>query len=243
MAPSCDKMKCGDNLAYDFQAILDESGLELKESMYASFARYYDLLMEGNAKCNLTAITDKEEVYRKHFLDSLALAKVKKMSEQTLLDVGSGAGFPSLPLKIAFPKLRVTIVDSLGKRIAFLEDLVMKLGLNDVSIVKGRAEEYGSKNSFDIVTARAVAKMNILTELCLPFVKPGGSFLAMKSSDCHEELEKAKRGIAILGGKITDIIEYDLGIDGKRSIIIIDKIKKSADIYPRLYAKISKNPL
>ncbi|HRX92439.1 MAG TPA: 16S rRNA (guanine(527)-N(7))-methyltransferase RsmG [Candidatus Izemoplasmatales bacterium] len=230
-------------MADEFDDILLGSDLEITSEEEKTFARYYDLLAEGNTRSNLTAITGKEEVYRKHFLDSLSLAKIVDFHGKTILDVGSGAGFPSLPLKIVFPDLQVTIIESLGKRVSFLIDLTEKLGLENVKIIYGRAEEYSQKNMFDIVTARAVAKMNILTELCLPFVKNGGVFLAMKNASCEKEVEEAKEAIRILGGKMDKIVRYPISAGCEHAVVVIKKEKPTSAGYPRPFAKIKKHPL
>ncbi|TXX29194.1 16S rRNA (guanine(527)-N(7))-methyltransferase RsmG, partial [Escherichia coli] len=195
-------------LPEEFQKQLSIQGIELSSEQLKQFATYYDRLIEWNQKMNLTAITDQKEVYLKHFYDSISLAFVTAFKEDAhLCDVGSGAGFPSIPLKIIFPQLKITIVDSLNKRITFLQTLVADLGLKDVYLFHDRAETFGQKEfreSFDYVTARAVARLNILTELCLPLVKKNGYFFALKAAKSEEELIEAKSAIALLGGKFIE---------------------------------------
>ncbi len=207
------------------------------------FNKYYNILIEGNKITNLTRITDETEVYYKHFYDSIILSKWFDLSNKTLLDVGSGAGFPSIPLKIIEPSLDITIVDSLNKRILFLTELIEKLNLEDIKLIHGRAEEFPYKNHFDLVTSRAVAKLNILIELTLPFVRVGGYFIAYKSIRYKEELEEATTGIKKLGGEIESIKEYLISEDEMHVLILIKKIKPTSSNYPRIYGKIKKNPL
>ena len=195
---------------------------------------------------NLTAITEREEVYIKHFLDSLFITKAIDITKPfSLCDVGSGAGFPSIPLAIVTNNAKVTIIDALNKRINFINDLAQKLNLDNVNAIHARAEDYAKekREDFDYVTARAVARLNVLVELCLPLVKVGGLFIAMKTQD-EDELNEAKNAISILGGKIENIISFNLPNDyGKRSIIIIKKIKNTPSKYPRGFSKIKERPL
>ncbi|WP_273341294.1 16S rRNA (guanine(527)-N(7))-methyltransferase RsmG [Alloiococcus otitis] len=233
-----------------FQKQVKADGFDLNQDQLDQFDRYLKLLQEWNEKVNLTAITESEEVYLKHFYDSICLAKYVDLasSDFRLCDVGSGAGFPALPLKILFPNLRVTIVDSLRKRIDFLEVLVEALGLTGVDLYHDRAETFGQNKdfraSFDYTTARAVARMNVLAELCLPLNKLGGTFIAMKASSAPEELEEAKAAIATLGGKVREDAAFDLPEDGgTRHMIIIDKKKESPNKYPRKPGTPNKKPL
>ncbi len=218
-------------------------GVQLTSEMLVQYKTYYDYLMERNAVMNLTAITDKEEVYSKHFFDSLCLLKAGSLSNMSILDVGSGAGFPAIPLKIAIPSIKVTIVDALQKRIDFLSTLSEKLGIQDNALIHGRIEEFDQRNSFDLVTARAVAKLNVLTELCLPFVKVGGRFIAMKSINYEEELNEATLAIRRLGGQLKTVTLYPIDDKISHVLIIIDKIKPTPDGYPRAYAQIKNKPL
>jgi len=213
------------------------------EAMMKQFALYHDFLVQKNTVMNLTAITEKEEIYRKHFLDSLMLNRAFMPVNQTILDVGSGAGFPSIPLKIVYPNLKITIIDSLDKRIQFLTELLQILAIQDVRLLHGRAEELELKNSFDLVTARAVARLNILTELCLPFVKVGGLFIAMKATGCVEELAEAKNAIALLGGRIEREIVCPLDAETNHVLLLIRKMRPTESKYPRIFAQIKKKPL
>jgi len=224
-----------------FIELLGELGITVTENQYQQFQKYYEILIEWNDKINLTAITDIEDVFMKHFYDSVCLVKAIDINHQTLLDVGSGAGFPSIPLKILFPELKVTIIDALNKRIKFLEILVKELDV-EAELIHGRAEDYKRKHCFDIVTARAVANMQMLTELCLPFAKVNGVFAAMKGPRLVEELPGSLNAITVLGGKVKETIEYDID-DQKRSIVVIDKIQKSSPKYPRKFNQIKSNPL
>ena len=235
-----------------FQQALADHGITLSAEQMQQFADYYQLLVETNEHVNLTRITEKDEVYLKHFYDSItgAFAEPRLESEElTLCDIGAGAGFPSLPLKIAFPQLKVTIVDSLNKRIAFLEALVAKLGLTDVTLIHDRAETFSAKNSpyrekFDIVTARAVARLSVLSELCLPAAKISGEFIAYKASAAPEELQQGGAAIKQLGGKVQKTVTLTLlETDEERNIIVIDKIKATPNKYPRRPGLASKKPI
>ena len=217
----------------EFQNILKEKGIEVSEHQLQQFQKYYEILVEWNEKMNLTAITDKEDVYLKHFYDSITIAFDFDFNNQTLIDVGAGAGFPSVPLKILYPNLKITIVDSLNKRITFLNHLFKELELDNCQAVAARAEEYAKdhRESVDIVMARAVARLNILDELCLPLVKKNGYFLSLK-------------GIQLLGGQIESTHDFTLANhDDFRSNIIIKKVKETPKKYPRMFSKIKKSPL
>ena len=221
--------------------------ISLNELQIEQFNKYYNLLIEKNKIMNLTAITEHDEVYIKHFLDSLFITKaINNNNPYTILDVGSGAGFPSIPLAIVDKNANVTIIDALNKRINFLNDLVKYIGINNVIAYHKRAEEYAveKRESFDYVTARAVARLNVLSELCLPLVKIGGYFIAMKGQGGKEELDEAKNAVKILGGSVERIIEVSLPDDlGKREIILIKKIKPTSNKYPREFKKIKERPL
>lgn len=234
----------------EFEKELDRRGLPITKEKMIQFERYLELLQEWNEKINLTAITSQEEAYLKHFYDSLTVGLYIDFSDRvhSLCDVGSGAGFPSIPLKIMYPSLKVTIVDSLKKRIGFLETLVSSLNLENVSLYHDRAETFGQnkqfRQSFDFVTARAVARMSILAEFCLPITKKGGTFIAMKAAHANEELENAKHAIAILGGKVREDVQFDLPKHaGERHIILIDKKKETPNKYPRKPGTPNKTPL
>ena len=230
----------------NFNELLSQIDINLSDRQLEQFDIYFKFLVEYNEVVNLTAITEEEEVYIKHFYDSILLSKVIDLnSVDTLCDVGSGAGFPSIPLKILFPHLAVTIVDGLDKRITFLNKLVLKLGLSGVNLVHGRAEEYAKdhRESFDVVTARAVARANILNELCIPLVKVGGHFVSMKGKNANEEIAEGN-SLSILKGKIIKQNEYYLPKEeSKRVLILINHYEECPKKYPRAYASIKKNPL
>ncbi|MBR6071360.1 MAG: 16S rRNA (guanine(527)-N(7))-methyltransferase RsmG [Acholeplasmatales bacterium] len=230
----------------EFNELVKNLDLSLSDAMLLKYEKYYNKLVEVNKYMNLTAIVDKNEVYIKHFYDSLSLnLAINNLNGIKICDVGAGAGFPSVPLAIARDDINVTIIDSLNKRINFLNDLVKELNINNVIAVHSRAEDFAQNNreSFDVVTARAVARLNILSELCLPLVKVGGLFVAMKS-DNKEEIEEGKSAINALGGQIEKIIEFDLPYDmGKRNVIIIRKVRETNKKYPRMFSKIKERPL
>lgn len=219
--------------------------LNLSEDQNLLFEKYYNKLIEFNSHTNLTTITEKVDVYYKHFYDSLTINDFIVKTDGSICDMGSGAGFPSIPLKIINPNLKVTIIDSSNKRIRFLQELVDLLKLSDVTLVHSRIEDYGIKNQakFDYVTARALGNLTLITELALPMLKEGGSFIAMKGSKGDEELLAAKNAIKVTGGKVVDKKYLELpGEYGLRSIYIINK-EKHVNGYPRLYQEILKNPL
>ena len=222
---------------------LKELNIELTFEQQELFRKYYEFLIQENKKYNLTAITDEEEVYYKHFYDSLTLIKTNLIKEGvSLCDIGSGAGFPGIPLKIIYPNLKLTIVESQTKKTEFLKKLVNFLELDNVEIINKRAEEYAHTKYFDVVTARAVADLSILNELCLPLVKKGGYFLAMKGN-YDEELKRTLNGINILGGKLIEVLSFELPKKmGKRNLIIIKK-EKMVQGYPRAFSQIKKKPL
>ncbi|GHH98119.1 16S rRNA (guanine(527)-N(7))-methyltransferase RsmG [Neobacillus kokaensis] len=232
-----------------FIASLKEKGLSLTEKQLNQFEKYYETLVEWNEKMNLTAITDKEDVYLKHFYDSITAGFYFDFTKPLrLADVGAGAGFPSIPLKIVFPEIEVTIVDSLNKRISFLNHLANVLGLEKVQFVHDRAETFGVnpkyRESFDVVTARAVARMSVLSELCLPLVKVGGHFLALKAANAEEELTAGKKAIATLGGKVESMSTFILPIEeSERNILIIKKEKQTPKKYPRKPGTPGKTPI
>ena len=223
-------------------------GIDYDSVMDLKFNTFYEELIRVNEYMNLTAITERDEVYCKHFLDSLTILKAinNKNDNIKLLDVGSGAGFPAIPLAITTNNLDITIIDALGKRIKFLNELINKLELTNVKALHKRAEEYANemRESYDITTARAVARLPMLCELCLPLTKVGGCFIAMKAQSASLELEEAKKAIDILGGKLENVLELKLPNDiGTRAIIIIRKVKPTPAKYPRAFAKIKEKPL
>ena len=214
----------------------------------AQFEKYGNLLLEWNEKMNLTAITQPKEVVYKHFLDCLLFFKrVEVPVNATVIDVGTGAGFPGIVLKIARPDIKLTLLDSLNKRITFLNEVIDKLDLKDVTAVHMRAEEGAKKQQlremFDIATARAVAPLNVLSEYCLPYVKVGGMFVSLKGPQATEETQKALKAVSLLGGEKPQLFEEEIEQIGNRSIITIKKISQSPTKYPRNSAKIAKQPL
>ncbi|MDD6235887.1 MAG: 16S rRNA (guanine(527)-N(7))-methyltransferase RsmG [Clostridiales bacterium] len=222
-------------------------GFLLSDQQLAAFERYAELLVEWNQKINLTAITEPEEIAVKHFVDSLMLLKYIDLPENgSLIDVGTGAGFPGIPIKIYSPSVQVTLLDALNKRINFLDAVSKELGQEN-RCLHLRAEEGGRKpelrEQFDVATARAVASMTALAEYCLPYVKVGGVFAALKGFEIESELEEAKPAIKLLGGKIERVEQYTLAGELKRSVVVIKKISQSSTKYPRSSAKIAKNPL
>lgn len=224
-----------------------EAQLSFTEEQLAHFTRYYELLVETNKVMNLTAITEPEEVAVKHMVDSL-LAYEDGMQGKTLVDVGTGAGFPGVPLKIYCPSLRVTLVDSLGKRLRFLEQVIDELGLKGIRCEHLRAEDAGRskkhREQYDYVTARAVARLSVLSEYCLPLAKKGGQFIALKGSRFAEEIEEGEAAVKILGGKIISAEPVKLpGLDDGRAIIKIAKIKATPAQYPRKAGTPEKQPL
>jgi 16S rRNA (guanine527-N7)-methyltransferase len=232
-----------------FQTSLKEKGIELSEQQLKQFETYYELLVEWNEKMNLTAITDKEEVYLKHFYDSVTAGFYYNFHQPiTVCDVGAGAGFPAIPLKICFPEIRLTVVDSLNKRIGFLQHVVKELGLEHVTMHHDRAETFAHRpefrEQFDLVMARAVARLSVLAELCLPLVKKKGHFLAMKGANLPEEVKDGEKAVTLLGGKIRDIHSFLLPIEeSERNIVIIDKIKETPKKFPRKPGTPNKSPI
>ncbi|EHJ09124.1 16S rRNA (guanine(527)-N(7))-methyltransferase RsmG [Staphylococcus simiae] len=227
---------------------LKNHGIELTATQKEQFQTYYALLVEWNDKMNLTSITDEHDVYLKHFYDSITPSFYYDFNREiTVCDVGAGAGFPSIPLKIIFPQLKVTIVDSLNKRIQFLNHLAAELGLQNVSFIHDRAETFGKgvyRESYDVVTARAVARLSVLSELCIPLVKKGGQFIALKSSKGEEELEEAQFAIHVLGGNVEETYTFELPEDaGERQMFVINKQRQTPKKYPRKPGTPNKTPL
>ena len=233
-----------------FIAALKKAGILLTETQVKQFHQYYELLVETNEHVNLTAITEQHEVYLKHFFDSLTVAQYVtslQTTNQTLIDVGTGAGFPALPLKIAFPQLRVTLVDALQKRVRFLNTVVEALGLDHVTIVHGRAEDIGQeqrfREQFDYATARAVARTSVLAEYTLPFVKIGGQLLVMKGANAQQELGDGEKALHTLGRRFKEALDFQLPNGDKRFIQIIDKVQKTPKKYPRQAGTPNKKPI
>ena len=233
----------------EFYQLLSQQGIELTDRQKDQFERYFELLVEWNEKINLTAITDKNEVYLKHFYDSIApvLHGLIDNQELKLLDIGAGAGFPSLPMKIICPQLDVTIIDSLNKRINFLKLLAGELGLDKVHFYHGRAEDLAQDKAFraqfDLVTARAVARMQVLSELTIPYLKVGGKLLALKASNAPEELDEAKNALNLLFSKVQDNLSYALPNGDPRFITVVEKKKETPNKYPRKAGMPNKRPL
>ena len=230
-----------------FKKAREGEGINLTAEQYSQFDLYTELLLSWNEKMNLTAIKDEEGIAIKHFLDSLLLYREGGIKTPcTLIDVGTGAGFPAVPLKIFNSHIDITLLDSLNKRITFLNELTCMLGMHSTAI-HGRAEELGDKpqhrEKYDYATARAVAHLRELAEYCLPFVKLGGSFLAMKSGDIDTELAEAQNAIAIMGGRVEDVRRFSLPDGSARSVVIIKKVSPTPAGYPRPSAKIAKKPL
>lgn len=225
---------------------LQKLNINLTPKQISDLDYYCHFLIEYNQHTNLTAIKEENQVYLKHFYDSLTIVKGLDLSKyHNLIDIGTGAGFPGMVLKIVFPHLNITLLDSNNKKITFLQQLAEKLNLTNINFFHGRAEEFCQKNreTFEIVTARAVSNMNILAELCLPLVKKDYYFIALKGSN-KEEIIDAQSAISILGGKIEKNIEFNLPIeDSGRNIVVIKKIKNTPNVYPRRYEKIIKKPL
>ncbi len=232
-----------------FENKLKELGIILNETQKQQFVKFYELLVEWNKVMNLTGITEYEEVNEKHFVDSLSIIKCKDLKEvETVIDVGTGAGFPGIPLKIAFPHLKIVLLDSLNKRINFLNTVIAELGLKDIKTIHGRAEDFAKKTEyreqFDLCVSRAVANLATLSEYCLPYVKVGGEFIPYKSGEIDQEVEMAKKAVKVLGGKTVDIIKFQLpGTEIGRSFVKIKKVEKTANKYPRKSGMPTKEPI
>ncbi|HEY2491525.1 MAG TPA: 16S rRNA (guanine(527)-N(7))-methyltransferase RsmG [Paenibacillus sp.] len=238
-----------DSIQQAFTSRLQERGITLSEFQLEQFEIYFKELVSWNEKMNLTGITEREQVYTKHFYDSVSLAFFVNMSKvKRLADIGSGAGFPGIPLKICFPDLQLTIIDSLNKRITFLQNIVDQLKLTNVKLIHGRAEQCGHqrehRDQYDLVTARAVAKLGMLNEFCLPFVKVGGTFAAMKGSDPSVEIQEATRSLKELRSVVNRVERFTLPIEeADRHIVLINKTDITPYKYPRNSGIIAKSPL
>lgn len=230
---------------------LKEVGITLSEKQIDQFYQYYELLIEWNKVMNLTAITELEEVVSKHFVDSMTLVKAVSdigAQDACIIDVGTGAGFPGIPLKIAFPNLKITLLDSLNKRIKFLDEVIAQLGLEQIVTIHGRAEDFGKdskyREQFDFCVSRAVANAATLSEYCLPLVKVGGCFIPYKSGKIDEELENGKKAIKTFGGEIQNVVRFQLeSADADRALVVIRKIEKTPKKYPRKAGLPSKEPI
>lgn len=239
-------------MAYDL-TILEEGcrelGITLDESQKKQFTDFYEYLVEKNKVMNLTGITEFQEVLIKHFLDSLACVKAVDMSRiKRIMDIGTGAGFPGVPLKIAFPHLEACLLDSLKKRVNFLEETFQMLKLENITAIHGRAEEYAKnkqyRETYDLCVSRAVSNLATLSEYCLPYVKTGGYFISYKSGTVQEEVEQAQKAVKILGGKIQDVVYFQLpDSEIQRSLVVIEKIKATPGRYPRKAGTPLKEPL
>lgn len=236
------------NLNY-FQKDLEELHISLDKKQLFQFMSYYELLVEWNRVMNLTAITDFNEVCKKHFIDSLSLVKAYKMNGTiSVLDVGTGAGFPGIPLKIAFPDLKITLLDSLNKRIDFLRTVVDNLGLSNIEACHGRAEDYAKEKNFreqfDLCVSRAVSNLSTLSEYCIPYVKIGGYFIAYKSERLAEELKEAEYAISLLGGIVENQTAFQIpNSDIYRSLLVVHKEKETSLNYPRKAGLPLKKPI
>lgn len=230
-----------------FQKDLEELHIVLSENQLTQFVKYYQFLMERNKVMNLTAITEYEEAMKKHFIDSLSLVKIFDLNQElSLLDVGTGAGFPGIPLKIAFPHLRVTLLDSLQKRVNFLQETIEMLSLDQTEAIHGRAEDFAKpgllREQFDLCVSRAVANLSTLSEYCLPYVKVGGHFVSYKTDEA--ETKQADRAITILGGNLKEQMAFDLpSSDIRRNLVVIEKCRPTPGQYPRKAGTANKKPL
>lgn len=228
---------------------LMQLSLDLSDFQLEQFLQYYELLIEWNSFMNLTAITEFEEVCTKHFLDSLSLCKaIDCTKELSVIDVGTGAGFPGIPLKIAFPNLKLTLLDSLGKRVKFLNEVIDRLGLQNIKAIHGRAEDFAKpdmlRECFDICVSRAVANLSVLSEYCIPYVRVGGFFISYKSEKITEEMAAAEHAVALLGGELFAQEEFVLpNSDIYRNLFVIKKIKATPNKYPRKAGLPTKEPL
>lgn len=228
---------------------LKELNIQINEIQKKQFDTFYSMLVEWNKVMNLTGITEYEEVIEKHFVDSLSIVNIFDLSEvNTLIDVGTGAGFPGIPLKIAFPHLKITLLDSLNKRIHFLDSVIDELKLDGIYTIHGRAEDFAKKDDYreryDLCVSRAVANLSTLSEYCLPYIRVGGIFISYKSGDVDDEVLESKKAISILGGKLDNVVKFQLpGTDINRSFIKIEKIKNTGKKYPRKAGLPSKEPL
>lgn len=232
-----------------FENKLNALGISLTDTQKQQFDKFYELLVEWNKVMNLTGITEYEEVNEKHFIDSVSLVEAINVNEvKTVIDIGTGAGFPGIPLKIVFPHLKVVLLDSLNKRINFLKTVINELGLTDIQTIHGRAEDYAKqtqyREQFDLCVSRAVANLSTLSEYCVPYIKIGGMFVPYKSGEIDEEVLEAQNAIHILGGKIEEVIKFQLpDTEINRSFVKITKTRNTAKKYPRKAGLPSKEPL
>lgn len=234
---------------YKIENNLQKIGMKLDDIKIRQFDEYYRMLVEWNKVMNLTGITEYEDVWEKHYIDSLSIVKIQNMDLfEKLIDVGTGAGFPGIPLKIAFPHLKVTLLDSLNKRIHFLNAVIDRLELKDIYTIHGRAEDYAKQETYreqyDVCVSRAVANLATLSEYCLPYVKIGGMFIPYKSGDIDDEIVDSEKAVNILGGKLLKVEKFELpGTDIGRSLVQIEKVKNTGNKYPRKAGMPSKEPI
>ncbi|WP_123054929.1 16S rRNA (guanine(527)-N(7))-methyltransferase RsmG [Clostridium sp. JN-1] len=227
----------------------DDVNINFDEKAYDKFVKYKDMIIEWNKKINLTAITDEDEIIKKHFIDCINIFKfIPLKGAKNVIDIGTGAGFPGIPMKIVKNDLNITLLDSLNKRINFLNAVIDKLELTNINTIHGRAEDYARKQEYrekaDAVVSRAVANLTVLSELCIPYVKVGGYFIAMKGPAVVDEIEEAQNAISILGCKVEDIIEVDIkDSDLNHNLVVIKKLKHTNNTYPRKPGIVSKKPL
>lgn len=243
------------NVLNQFHLDLEEFGIELTEYQLKQFVRYYELLVEWNQVMNLTTITDFDSVFKKHFLDSLSIVKTKLLDEQvlqegpiSLIDIGTGAGFPGVPIKILFPSIQVTLLDSLNKRIKFLDTIISELHLTDINTLHGRAEDFAKPNllreKYTFCVSRAVSNLSTLAEYCIPYVKRGGYFISYKTEKATTELVDSRKAIHLLGGKVFEQIDFHLpNSNQQRTLVVIKKVETTHKIYPRKAGLPLKNPL
>lgn len=236
-------------MSQKFEYMLHELDIRYTNEMLEQFQKYYDILIEWNKVMNLTGITEYDEVISKHFIDSLSIVKAIDMNQiSNLIDIGTGAGFPGIPIKIVFPHVKVTLLDSLNKRVKFLDAVIEEVEIKDINAVHGRAEELAKQKNYrekyELCVSRAVANLASLSEYCLPFVNVGGNFISYKSGDIEDELNTSKNAIKILGGKIIEVNKFQLpATDITRSLIIVNKIKKTDSKFPRRAGIPTKEPL
>lgn len=233
-----------DQFCFDCESV----NIILDKTQKEQFQRYYELLIEWNSFMNLTAITEYSEVLKKHFFDSLSIVKKIDLTEiNNIIDIGTGAGFPGIPLKIAFPHLRVVLLDSLGKRVKFLNHVIEELKLEEIEAIHGRAEDFAKnvkyREQFDLSVSRAVANLASLSEYCIPYTKIGGSFVSYKSVKAEEEIHNAEKAISVLGGKVENICKFELLDTGERTLVQIKKIRKTDKKYPRKAGMPSREPI
>lgn len=227
----------------------ENEGLTFDDKMYNNFIEYKELIKEWNEKINLTAITEDEEIIKKHFIDSIKVFKFPYVKEaKNIIDIGTGGGFPGIPMKVVKSDCSMVLLDSLNKRINFLNEVIDKLDLNDIKTIHGRAEDFAQRTeyreNFDLAVSRAVANLTVLLELCLPYVKVGGYFVALKGPSIEEEIKDATVALRVLGGSIKEIIEVDIaGSDLKHNLLVVKKIKETSKKYPRKAGTANKSPI